>query len=697
MAKCINFVGWNVTFHSFVRRLVYILLLMMAVGTVACHRTPSEAERQLIDIDSLIASAPDSALTLLAALSPSPNPQPAGTSEPSETSETSGTFGNSEDSSPSKLEGVRGSVSESVGARDSSPSKLEGVRGSVSASDEASPVPMTASERAYHALLTAQAMYKAYIPATTDSVINVAWDYYGNLGMFASATDRQRRVRAMLYKGTTAEELGHPDSAMYWYKRTEDFAQDDDHFNKGYSLMRQAALYQSQHTTDSADLKRYKMALRHFAAMNDTNYQLVCLTEIGTLYRKMNLDSARYYINQALDKSRNFDDKFFYYTNLVVNAGFELSSGNFSSVIESCRYVLENGIDYNSPDECRLLLSSAYIHINMPDSASKALPINLFSLQPEDRVMYYDTKALMMQHNGDSLNYYKNCLNGNLLADSILIESLQGKVRTAESRYELSKSQLALSKQHAEKKLWINLSIALILLLIICYTYFKYRLIKRKSELQSAQNQLFILNDQLNSITYNEYELRHSFDLISREQYSLIVTLESEINSVKNNQKEQRHKLLAELQDKENELSQAKLSMKKMLASYEEFCAIITDQIELMSKIAEKSQVLNNNPQLFLEQVKKIVSDKDNQIWVKLRVLVEHLYPGIMSKILILHSNLTNRERLLIMLTLMDLEPNAIAGCMKWSNAAMVSRHQYNLKIKMGIDKSLKKYLESFK
>ncbi|MBR5727871.1 MAG: tetratricopeptide repeat protein, partial [Muribaculaceae bacterium] len=33
-------------------------------------------------------------------------------------------------------------------------------------------------DRAYHALLITQAKYKAYIPATSDSAINLAVDYY---------------------------------------------------------------------------------------------------------------------------------------------------------------------------------------------------------------------------------------------------------------------------------------------------------------------------------------------------------------------------------------------------------------------------------------------------------------------------------------------------------------------------------------
>ncbi len=76
-------------------------------------------------------------------------------------------------------------------------------------------------DRAYHALLTVVALYKAYIPATSDSLIARAWRYYEHGGPY------DRRVRAMIHQGTVAEELGHPEQAMRWYKQAEAFARPD--------------------------------------------------------------------------------------------------------------------------------------------------------------------------------------------------------------------------------------------------------------------------------------------------------------------------------------------------------------------------------------------------------------------------------------------------------------------------------------
>ena len=58
--------------------------------------------------------------------------------------------------------------------------------------------------RAYHALLITQAKYKAYIPATSDSAINIAVDYYvtDNKGSY------DHRIRSLIYKGCVMTELG---------------------------------------------------------------------------------------------------------------------------------------------------------------------------------------------------------------------------------------------------------------------------------------------------------------------------------------------------------------------------------------------------------------------------------------------------------------------------------------------------------
>ena len=68
-------------------------------------------------------------------------------------------------------------------------------------------------DRAYRDLLLTQARYRCYVTATSDSDINRALAYYRS-----HSGEREKLTRAYIYKGAVMEELGHPDSAMHYYK-----------------------------------------------------------------------------------------------------------------------------------------------------------------------------------------------------------------------------------------------------------------------------------------------------------------------------------------------------------------------------------------------------------------------------------------------------------------------------------------------
>ena len=133
--------------------------------------------------------------------------------------------------------------------------------------------PDTEHDRAYRDLLLTQARYKAYIPATSDSDINRALSYYKQ-----HPKEREKLTRAYIYKGAVMEELGHPDSAMFYYKTAETSADPDNYFNLGYSNLRIAQLYQSFYVNDSAVVERMKRASRYFTAIGDTGFLITRLT-----------------------------------------------------------------------------------------------------------------------------------------------------------------------------------------------------------------------------------------------------------------------------------------------------------------------------------------------------------------------------------------------------------------------------------
>ena len=71
-------------------------------------------------------------------------------------------------------------------------------------------------DRAYRDLLLTHARQLCHIPVTSDSIINRAIKWFS-----ADSIEIAKLVRAYVIKGNVMEELGHPDSAMLYYKTAE--------------------------------------------------------------------------------------------------------------------------------------------------------------------------------------------------------------------------------------------------------------------------------------------------------------------------------------------------------------------------------------------------------------------------------------------------------------------------------------------
>lgn len=79
-----------------------------------------------------------------------------------------------------------------------------------------SPQKLTGQEQADYALLLTQAQYRSNILAPSDSLINIAVDYY------KESRDANRKGAAYLYKGGVLSELKQSEEAIQAYKQAEE-------------------------------------------------------------------------------------------------------------------------------------------------------------------------------------------------------------------------------------------------------------------------------------------------------------------------------------------------------------------------------------------------------------------------------------------------------------------------------------------
>ena len=100
--------------------------------------------------------------------------------------------------------------------------------------------------------------------------------------------------------------MGLLDKAITSLRQAEDAASADDLKNRAMAKMMMGELYQSQIIgAKTLGASKYREALDLFKQLDDKYNQIICLSELGGLYRinQEKQDSALYYINAAIDLS----------------------------------------------------------------------------------------------------------------------------------------------------------------------------------------------------------------------------------------------------------------------------------------------------------------------------------------------------------------------------------------------------------
>ena len=321
-------------------------------------------------------------------------------------------------------------------------------------------------ERAYHALLTVQALYKAYIPATSDTLIRRAWDYYRDRGSY------DRRIRAMLYMGTVAEELGHPDSAMRWYKRTELESRPDDHYHRGYALMAMAYLYRTVDMSLPDAIDKYREALSNFEQNNkcDTSSYMFCIMQLGTSYRTINSDSAYFYLSEAIKLCDQFNFQSTKQDVLIGLAGYYYSQEDFNNTIIHAKKAVQS----NNLNDSQLLEGCYYISLSFSELGNVDSAKYYFNLMPKcvdslDSIKYLSAKAEIENLIGHHNNYLYLSAQSDSIADTWLISSQNNGLKHIElaiSKEINSRQTSSYLLQNNKYKIIISLLVAIIVVLI---------------------------------------------------------------------------------------------------------------------------------------------------------------------------------------------------------------------------------------
>ena len=357
---------------------------------------------------------------------------------------------------------------------------------------------LPADLRADHDMLTTQALYKAYIPASTDTLIARAWSYYRDHGPY------DRRIRAMLYSGTTAEELGRPDSAMRWYKRTELESRPDDHYHRAYAQECMGTVYQTNYLFQHA-IEKYRLVISNENKLTDSTIIKFCTLQLTKLYLLEHLDSVRYFLNK-LEKYINSSSHDPNYERL-----FRENSIFYHYYNEDYLHTVELGQRAIVSDSnlvscaCWQVVSIAYAKQKNIDSAKyffahAPMPTNL-----DDSVWSFQAKSEISLLEGNLPASVEHKTNADELAGIKVFNSLKNTLFKQESKEEKEWREEQQHQDFLIKEIVIIIVATLVFLLL--FIIYWYREAKKKRELRDMKQ--FI--EQLELQAESEQQLREEY------------------------------------------------------------------------------------------------------------------------------------------------------------------------------------------
>ena len=601
------------------------------------------------------------------------------------------------------------------------------------------PASLDEEGRALYALLLTEAKYKNYDPITSDSLISQAVRYYRD------SHDREKATRSLLYQGCVYEVLGDPEKAVDCYNKADESADRQDIANKAYAKLRLGALYQGYVVgAKRIAFEKYFEALQLYRLLSDKHYELLCLTNIGAIYRdfkeKEKQDSALYYIDSAIDLAQNRNEVYFIFTNLYHKAElYELFKQDYLNAKNFAVQAIRIGgreIDHPRAHYCA---AKSYIKLGQIDSALYYLNRSPVSVTANDSIMYYNLLADISRFRNDHeswLNYHDKA---HAMADSILIGSLNDKLLTIEKKYDLQKEELKNVTLRSELKgAWLTVALALLAALALIHFLWRYRNRLRtkeneyellKSDLDTSLNSLEQMRLSINNYEEGLREAEEGYKAELARQEALVSNMVGEIATVKTSLQEKEHKLreteagyqkeLAKNEElvskltgeitnarstlKDNE--QERLELKGRIAALEakkaqsdEIKAILDGQIKVVHELIQSSHELDG--ERFAKKFASLMSVPDSPriatYWSNLQVMTNDLYGNILEDAIRMgKGKLKENDINLIALLCCGYSRTAIMICMKFNHIVTISNKKKKIAVKMGIP-SLDEFIRSY-
>ncbi len=525
------------------------------------------------------------------------------------------------------------------------------------------------ADRAFYTLLRTEAEYKCWLPVAGNTAITEAADYYRRKG------PEDRLARALVMQGAVLYERGDAEGAMLAYKEAEPLLEHSgDPEQLGLLHTRIGELYQTNFN-DSAAIARDRKAL---ACFEKAELPIRIMYAHVSLARMLMVDSvgkALPHLRKALSMAEQYGDRLCALSASDLLCHIYQDKNNATGIINTARKVFSKyGSAPQSPAEDQIYKSmlfkvaGGYISLGNADSARYVcglIPVT----EPVDSMMMLSIYADIAGLEGDMETFWKNRALENEAALGILKERYDTQLLEAELKADNSRLESELYKRERD--------IMLLVLLIVLGTaaaIVVFHIIRKALRLQKAET------------VAQKAE--------ADRQKALAETLDRQLSELTRDTDTEIGNLRREKQQEET----ARKDLEQKLAEYRPSDPALMNFFSLtyraMREIIYVYDIHQSNPRHLLSKsvktARKFITDTNS--YANTEIILASVYPDFLNVLFSEFPDLREEERHLIMLTCLGYPNGAVCAILDISETNLSTRRT-RLAHKMGIDKSLAKYL----
>lgn len=493
---------------------------------------------------------------------------------------------------------------------------------------------MTEADRAYYALLLAEATDKNELPLLPcDSLLDFALDYYGD--------DDKEMAVALLYKGRLLAQMNDKKAAIENNLKALEVLQDYPEDTKSRRLIYSSlGLWYGDCGLYDKALEMQNQALHYSCSAKDT---AIAYHNIGYVYTMRDLqDSSIAYQRKAVEYAVRSKD-----TNMMVASWHSLSLfyGRFDktdSAVVYARKVLQYVSDEHKMANAYYNMGDLYIDLEQYDSARYYLEKSL--LLSSSWSMPSWSLAVMESELGNFQSAYHYLDTFVMVQDSLDVSE-----KLSEVQHLVYKHQTELEVKDAQIKSRRIIAWIVFMAIIVCFVLiliYQHR-IDRKNNQQALYEQ---------SLQHANEKLTIMQQRIKENESSLVL-----------------------LQDKENQNLDEIAKKEQLIARLRQ------EKLELRTWLFQQTSIYKKVDSLYEQQevdkkARKVMTNSDCE---KLKKTVFEIYADYISPLQIQYSQLTEDDLLCLCLLEAGIPPLVIALCLGHTDTVAFNKRKSRLKVKM--------------